>query len=210
MWPIPMRRLRLPRRSLCGLALYAECTAFAMTGQSPILSVAANSSLEACQTIQDNAARLFCLGIAGSDSSLNDSWRMIRTPRPAGGRDVVSIMKSADITESDPDFAGLMLRCRDTSTEVLIVLLRPLLPHEQPNVVVEAGSARTQFTANVVPPGALVLLPPEAVELTTEPWQATSKFAITIAHEHAPIHGVVDLTGVAQALQVLRSNCPMS
>ena len=72
--------------------------------------------------------------------TLNHSWRMIRTPRPAGGRDVVSIMKSADITESDPDFAGLMLRCSDTSTEVLIVLLRPLLPHEQPSVVIEAGS----------------------------------------------------------------------
>lgn len=209
MWPLPMS-LRLPRRSLFGLALCAECTALAMAALSPRFSAAANSSLEACQTIQDNAARLFCLGIAGSDTTLNDSWRMIRTPRPAGGRDVVSIMKSADISESDPDFAGLMLRCNDTSTEVLIVLLRPLLPHEQPSVVVKGESARAQFTANVLPPGALVLLPPEAVELTTEPWQATSKLAITIEHEHGSIHGVVGLTGVAQALQVLRSNCPMS
>ena len=144
MWPIPMS-LRLPRRSLFGLALCAECTAFAMAALAHgfLLRQIARWKLF---RIQDNAARLFCLEIAGSDTTLNDSWRMIRTPRPAGGRDVVSIMKSADISESDPDFAGLMLRCNDTSTEVLIVLLRPLLPHEQPSVVVKGESARVQFT----------------------------------------------------------------
>ena len=66
MWPIPMSS-RLPRKSLFGLALCAECTAFAMAALSPRFSAAANSSLEACQTIQDNAAQLFCLGIAGSE-----------------------------------------------------------------------------------------------------------------------------------------------
>jgi hypothetical protein len=173
-------------------------------------SAAAAGSLEACQTIQDSAARKFCLGIAGSDSALNDSWRMIRTPSLSGGPDVVSIMKSADISESDLDFAGLMLRCNDASTEVLIVLLRPFVPHEQAKVIVEAGSAHMQFTADVVPPGALILLPPEAVELTTERWQGTPKLAITIEHEQAPIRGVVALTGLTQAFQSLRSNCPKS
>jgi len=51
-----------------------------------------------------------------------------RSRDPSGGKDAVLIMQTVDIAKSDLDLAGLMLRCGDAGTEVLVVLLRPLPP----------------------------------------------------------------------------------
>ena len=137
-----------------------------MAGQSLRPTANASSSFERCQVIEDEKARLRCFeqgrshGAPQEQSGAADTWRLVRTPNPAGGRDAVSIMQIADISGSDLEFAGLMLRCNDTSIDVLIVLVRPLAPHSHPTVEFKTGSKPgQQFTANVLVPRCSAIAP---------------------------------------------------
>jgi hypothetical protein len=166
--------------------------------------------------IKDDAARLYCFqNRAATDTAASHgqphvlgSWRLVRTPNPAGGRAAVSIIQIADISRSDLDLAGLMLRCGESATEVLIVVVRYLPLGTHPKVTVRTGPSSTEFSGRVIPPGLLVLLPPEATTLAAGPWQAASELAVTVDDEEGAIRGVIPLTGLAGALQVLKSNCP--
>jgi hypothetical protein len=122
-------------------------------------------------------------------------------------------MKTADVTRSDIDLAGLMLRCADSNIEVLIVLVRPLPPRAHPKVAVTVGSKTTEFTASVVPPGAELLLPQEAAVLTSGPWQAAPELSVEVGavegdDRPTPIQGVISLAGLGAALPRLQANCP--
>ena len=216
---IVVRSLRLPRWLFLVLVSIVLCLPIALCLMGTTSSAAGDSrrpeasrtTIGRCQAAQRETAP--CIDYAESENSPQEqpskaeTWRLLRTPNPAGGRDAVSIVQTADIAGSDIEFAGLMLRCNDTSIEVLVVLVRPSAPHSHPTVEFETGSKRVQFTANVVTPGALLLLPPEAAALAVGPWQGLPELSITIEEEHGPIHGVVSLTGLTSALQVLRSNC---
>jgi hypothetical protein len=211
-----MRLLRFPRglfHVLLVVALGTDSSCSVTAGPNQGLAATARGPFERCLEIQDERAPLGCLTDATADkfpqeqSSQSGPWRLLRTPNPTGGRDAVSIMRIAEIPDSDLEFAGLMLRCNDTSIEVLVVLVRPLAPLSHPTVEFETESKRVQFAANVVTPGALLLLPPEAAALAAGPWQGLPKLSITVEDEYGPISGVVSLTGLTNALQVLRSNC---
>jgi hypothetical protein len=173
---------------------------------------------ERCPTINYGAARPRCYGQSGvvvaqngTESAPNpiDVWRLVRTPDPSGGRDAVSITRTADVSKSDLEFAGLMLRCGEKSVEVLIVLVRPFPPRVRPRVEISAGSATAQFTATVVPPEVLLLLPREATALAAGSWQGASELKVTVEDERGPIRGVVPLAGLGRALALLRSECPV-
>ena len=154
------------------------------------------------------------LGVTIAQSSIQDGttqvdmWRLVRTSDPIGGHEAVSITRTADVSKSDLEFAGLMLRCGERSVEVLIVLVRAFPPQVHPRVEVSAGSATAQFTANVVPPEVLLLLPHEASALAAGSWQAATELAVTVEDARGAIRGVVSLTGLGHALALLRSNCP--
>jgi hypothetical protein len=66
-------------------------------------------------------------------------WQLIGTPNPQGGAEAVSIMRSADFLQSDPDLAGLMVRCAPKSQELLIVMIRPMPPGAPPHVDIGAA-----------------------------------------------------------------------
>jgi len=181
--------------------------------------LAPNATSENCRMIKNGAARLRCyeqfsLTVAQSRTqdwpTPADMWRLVRTPDPVGGREAVSITRTADVLKSDLEFAGLMLRCGERSVEVLIVLVRAFPPRAHPKVKVTAGSATAEFAASVVPPEVLLLLPHEASALAAGPWQAAPELTVTIEDERGAIRGVVPLTGLGQALALLRSNCPAS
>lgn len=175
-----------------------------------------DAAFERCRAISDDAERLRCFEEAtspspasrpGQQDGVADNWRLVRTPNPAGGPDMVSIMRTADPSRSDLDFAGLMLRCGDKTTEVLLVMLQPFPPHAHPRVTIAAGTTTAEFSAITVPPGVLLLLPPEAMALTAGAWRTAPVLAITVKDERGLIRGVVPLTGLESALQVLQSNC---
>jgi hypothetical protein len=134
-------------------------------------------------------------------------WRLVRTPNPAGGRDAVAAMRTADGSRSDLDFAGLMLRCGDVEPEVLVVLVRPLPIHSHPNIAIEADSSSVGLIATVVPPGLLVLLPSEATALAKGPWQRIAEVKMTVAEKGISISGVVLLAGLDAAMPQLEASC---
>ena len=122
-------------------------------------------------------------------------------------------MKTADVTKSDIDLAGLMLRCGESNIEVLVVLVRPLPPRARPKVTVTVGGRTTSFIASVVPPGAELLLPLEATALASGPWQAAPELSVEVGavegdDQPTPIQGVVSLAGLGAALPRLQANCP--
>src|SRR5580700_6580223 len=118
-----------------------------------------DAASESCPTIEDSASRMQCyehfsldVAQAGAQAwpAADDAWRLVRTPDPAGGRDAVSITRTADVSKSDLEFAGLMLRCGERSVEVLIVMVRAFPPRAHPKVKLAAGSSIVELMASVV------------------------------------------------------------
>jgi len=188
----------------------------------------APSNFEHCRTIADDAARLRCYEDATSKPSPPPQvstppqmssvpqvlgpgarvWRLVRTPNPAGGKEAVSIMQTADIVKSDIDLAGLTVRCGENNLETLVVLLTPLPPRAHPKVTVSAGGASEDFTGTVVPPGAEVLLPQEASALASGPWTAAPELSVQVENDAERVKGVIPLAGLGAALPMLLANCP--
>jgi hypothetical protein len=187
------------------------------TGQASPL-IAPNATSGNCKIMENDAARPRCyeqssVTIAQSNTQDGpgavDMWRLVRTPDPIGGREAVSITRTADVSKSDLEFAGLMLRCGERSVEVLIVLVRAFPPRVHPKVQISTGSATVEFTATVVPPEVLLLLPRDATVLAAGSWQGASELAVTVEDERGPIRGVVPLAGLGHALALLKSTCPV-
>ena len=175
-------------------------------------------AFERCRTITDNAARLRCFESATAGQTQPRSatgatapgpWRLVRTPHPQGGRDAVSTIRTADLTRSDVNFAGVMLRCAERGVEVLVVLVEPLPPQTRPELTIVSGGKSTTLSGSVLPPGALVLLPAIAIDLVTGPWQAAGDISIEINEVQKPVRGAVSLSGLSAALAELMASCPL-
>ena len=104
-----------------------------------------------------------------SNLPIAGKWRLVRTPNPRDGQDVISIMTTAELSGSDPDFAGLVLRCADPDFETLVFLINPLPPRARPTISINGK----EFEGSVIPPGASVLLPRTATALVKEQWRLT-------------------------------------
>ncbi len=196
----------------------AMTTATSQTSERPSWT---DGNFERCRAITDNAARLRCYeaatskpgaGTTRAPSTDIGSWRLVRTPNPQGGREAVSIMQTADLTKSDIDFAGVMLRCGESHVEVLVVLVRPLPPHAHPKVITRADGKSATFIAAIVPPGAAVVLPAEASQLASDSWKAAPELSLRItvdgADQQTVVNGVISLVGLSEALPLLLANCP--
>src|SRR5882757_2159539 len=78
-----------------------------------------SQDFEKCKIIANDQARLNCLksllpkDSTGPSAPARDSWPLVRTPHPQGGPQAVAIMRTADTARSDPDLAGLMIRCKE-------------------------------------------------------------------------------------------------
>ncbi|MGA2126754.1 MAG: hypothetical protein ABSG76_11445 [Xanthobacteraceae bacterium] len=166
-----------------------------------------------CRAIVDSAERLRCFeralpaGEPQRAVALAGGWRLVRTPSPRGEADAVSIMHTADTARSDPDLAGLMLRCGSGGAEAVVVLLRPVSPRTRPQVSVTADGRAARFDATVVPPFTTVRLRADAAELVSGPWQGAAELAVEIDDEQAPIRGVVPVAGLRPAFQALLASC---
>jgi hypothetical protein len=170
-----------------------------------------------CRRIQDAATRLRCYAIAPVLTSSPraippppSGWKLIRTPNPQGGTDAVSIIRTADLGRSDPDLAGLMLRCAGPDFEVLVVVVRPLPPRARPGVTLQVGSRTTRFDATVVAPGAALLLPGSAAAMARGLWQGAPEATVEVDEETAPVRlrGAVSLAGLGSAIATLLASCP--
>ena len=175
-----------------------------------------SQDFEKCKVIADDQARLSCLknlipnvSSKAATSDTGDSWPLVRTPNPKGGPDAVAIMRTADTAQSDPDLAGLMVRCAEKpGFEVLLALVRPFPPRSKRDVVVTSGTTRSVFRAETLPTGTALVLPVEAMAFTTGPWRGMKELAVTINDPEAEIRGVIPLDGLVPAMAKLSTNCP--
>jgi hypothetical protein len=140
-------------------------------------------------------------------SDLPGGWHFVRTRNPLGGADAISIMHTADMSRSDIDLAGLMIRCAGNNVEVVVVLIPALPFRARPHVVLGKPGNETQFEATVAPPGTAVLLPREAATLLSGPWQALDDLFIRVNDGQTTIHGVVALGGLQGAFKLLLASC---
>ena len=140
---------------------------------------------------------------APSSLPIAGKWRLVRTPNPRDGQNVVSIMATAELAGSDVDFAGLNLRCADQDFEILVFLIRPLPPRARPAISVNGNT----FQGSVVAPGTAILLPRTAAILAKEQWRSLPSLAIDVEDDGTKTHGLVSLNGFATALQTLTAAC---
>lgn len=136
-------------------------------------------------------------------------WRLVRTPGPQGDPEIVSIMHTADALQSDPDFAGLMIRCREKPhLQIGLVVIRPFPPRAQPQVTVTSDHSTTRLQATVLPGGIILTLPNEAEVLAQGSWQSLNQVSFAIEGDGITINGIVPLERLSAALAFLQSNCP--
>lgn len=195
---------------LVGLALYLVTTTAISAERKDDIYV----QFEKCRVLGDDQARLACFkNLIPKDepatSTATDSWPLVRTPHPQGGPEAVSIMRTADTTRSDPELAGLMIRCAEKpGLEAILALLRPIPPRSKRDVVVTAGTAQVLLHAEVTSAGAALLLPIETSTFTTGPWRSSKEIAVTIKDPDGEIRGVIPIDGIGPAMARLSGNCP--
>jgi hypothetical protein len=140
---------------------------------------------------------------------LSGGWYLLRSPNPRGGADAVSVSHTADSTRSDVDLAGVMLRCGEHgATEFVVVVVTPFAPHVRPEIFIYANGKQWHFNAEVVPPGAELLLPADAAVLAAGPWQSAHELEVQVRSPQQSFGGVVATDGLSDALATLSANCP--
>jgi hypothetical protein len=138
---------------------------------------------------------------------LPGGWHFVRTHNPSGGADAISIMRTADTSKSDLDFAGLMIRCRQDGTEVLVVFIRAFPLRAQPSVIFNQSGRETRFKAAVDPPGSAIRIPGDARSLVEDAWQSQGDLLVRVEDGQTTIRGVVPLDGLQAGFKMLLSNC---
>lgn len=136
------------------------------------------------------------------------AWRLVRTPDPTGGKDAISIMRPADLTGSDPELVGLMLRCGSGDIEVLTVVIPPLPPRATPAVTIRTPAGSNTYEARVTPPGSAILLSANAARDAKAVWPTASALTVEIAaSETQMIKGVIPVDGLGAAVNALTTAC---
>jgi hypothetical protein len=158
-------------------------------------------------TLSTAAQPLVCLA-ADTQGAPTGNWRLLRTANPKGGPDAVSMSHTADMARSDLDLAGIMLKCGEHGVEVVVVALTPLPPRARPEIMISALGKEWRFVASVVPPGAELLLPADAMHLAAGLWQSAHELSVQVKSEEQSFAGVVPIDGIAAALATLTTNCP--
>jgi hypothetical protein len=116
-------------------------------------------------------------------------------------------MHTVSFERSDPDLAGLIIRCTESDLEVLIALISPFPLRARPQVTLTAGGIATHLEAKVAPPGTALLLPSEATALANGAWKSVRDLSLQVTEEGVAIRGVVTLEGLPSALQSLSIEC---
>jgi hypothetical protein len=169
---------------------------------------AADHDLRSCAVLVNEKERLHCfedlsnrLETLKGVSPLPGGWKLVRTPPPQGGPDIVSIMHASDSARSDLPIAGLMLRCSDTGIAVMVVMLG--FHGAAPKVVID----NSPFEASAVQGGELLRLSRKATELANSQWQSASELSVEVGLQPTPARAVVPIAGLAEAMRTLTQTC---
>lgn len=200
-----------PAIGLAVLALQMLAPSTKGFGFSSGRALCTSKSCVQAQNIQQNHRHSIPVQLSAGNQAggLPNGWHLVRTPGPQKTGDVVSIMRTANLLRSDPNFAGLAIRCRTKSElQVAFVVITPFHPRTHPKVTVTANRAPIHFEADVIPPGSMIALPHEAEVLAKGPWQSAQELTIDIEGDETRTRGVVSLEGLSAAIVQLQASCP--
>jgi hypothetical protein len=136
-------------------------------------------------------------------------WKFARTQGPKEGESFASISKTAETMQSDPEFAGLIVRCAPKGKiDVLVALIRPFPPRSRPKVTIASATGGTvTVEASMAAAGAAVLLPDEISAFAAGKWQTTPSLSVVVKESDSEIKGVVALNGLREAYNSLAASC---
>ncbi|MDA9468295.1 hypothetical protein XH87_27575 [Bradyrhizobium sp. CCBAU 53415] len=136
-------------------------------------------------------------------------WKFTRAQGARDGESFAAITKTANTAQSDPDFAGLIVRCAPKGKiDVLVALIRPFPPRSRPKVTIAAtGGGTLTFDARMAAAGATVLLPDEVSAFAAGKWQTAASLSVAVSEGDSEIKGVVALNGLREAYHSLLANC---
>lgn len=159
-----------------------------------------------------SCARSPCRGAAVVEvatPATSSIWKFSRTQGGKDGESFAAITKTADTTQSDPDFAGLIVRCAPKGKiDVLVALIRPFPPRSHPKVTIAAsGGGTLTVEASMAAAGAAVLLPDEVSAFAAGKWQTTASLSLVVRESDSEIKGLVALNGLREAYNSLLANC---
>lgn len=137
------------------------------------------------------------------------AWKFSRAQGPKEGESFAAITKTAETMQSDPDFAGLIIRCAPRGKiDVLVALIRPFPPKSHPKVTLSSAAGGTlTFEASMAAAGAAVLLPGEVSAFAAGKWQTTPSLSVVVKESDSEIKGVVALNGLREAYNSLAASC---
>jgi hypothetical protein len=101
----------------------------------------------------------------------------------------------------------MMMKCGEHGPEVVIVVVTPFPPRAQPELTITANGKEWHFVASVVPPGAELLLPANALQLVTGAWQRASELSVKVTSPEQSFQGVIPIEGLAGAFTELSVSC---
>jgi len=170
-----------------------------------------------CRGLTDLAMQKQCYeiinGLSGKTNAqgvtLLEGWQLIKTPDPHGGADAISISHVADFERSDPNLAGILLRCVNHQIELFVIVIEPYPPQIPIDLTLKLGnSSASTYRGSIVPPGVMVRLPVEAATAIFDRRQQTDDLNVSLASRTTQITtGIVKLTGLEQALGTLKTSC---
>lgn len=136
-------------------------------------------------------------------------WRLVRTPDPRGGPDLISTIKVADTLRSDADFAAMLLRCADAGRiSIAFALIVPIPPRDRPDIVWRLDDRPpVRVAARVLQPPTLIGLEPEGDTLLIGAIGAARRLSVGVVNKDTEVRGEIDLDGTSQALGRLAAEC---
>jgi hypothetical protein len=139
------------------------------------------------------------------DHTAPDGWRLFRSEDPNAL--TMSVSRTADVTRSDLELAGLIFRCGEGGIETLIVVVTPFPPRTHPNVTLTANNQEWSFDTEVITPGTKLLLPIDASSLARGQWRLARELGVKISLQERQVSGVIPIQGISQALFPLTAAC---
>jgi len=196
---------------------WAALAAAIILGLAKSQAVETSDGNDTCRVISDFTVQKQCYAIINTLSNktnaqgqtLLEGWQLVRTPDPRGGADAISISHVADLQKSDPNLAGITLRCVNRQIEIFMIVIEPYPPNIPINLSLKLGNnSASTYRGNIVPPGVMVRLPPEAATAIFDRRPQFDDLNVSLAYGTAPVTtGLVKLTGLEQALGTLKTLC---
>ena len=182
-------RVRRTARFVAGALFLSLCPAASMAGQD------LQTSRRPGEDLANNAG--------GDASTTLEAWRIIHTKGADGVSETTAILRVAEVLRSDPRLAGLMLRCSKQGVEPVIVVVEPFSPQARPKITLRADDQEFYFEGKPLPTGEGLRVPANGLDLVQGPWKDARELMISISDGGAEIGGVVELSGLPDAIRSL-------